>query len=223
MMVVTPGKAGEVWKAWFLRDRAGTAASDVTSVVGAERVTDLLALAGLAVLGLGVYGRASTTVAVVVGGLVGGVLVLQWRTLCHRVLSVGAEVPLIGKHMAAIGRFYESSYRLFRPRPLAIATLLSLLAWGLEGIGLWLVLRGLGVEATILVGLFVFGLGSVVGAASLLPGGLGATEATMVGVLVTVGYGSEVAGAATLLIRVGTLWYAALLGTLVFVGYQARR
>jgi uncharacterized protein (TIRG00374 family) len=82
------------------------------------------------------------------------------------------------------------------------------------------VLSGFSSEATLLAALFVFGLGSVVGATSLLPGGLAAAEASMVGILVILGYTQTIAVSATVIIRVGTLWYGAILGTCVFVVYR---
>lgn len=223
MMVITPGKAGEVWKAWFLEEHAGTgqtSVTSVTSVVGAERVTDLVALSGLAALGFVVFGISSVVVAVVVGVIGLGILVVQWRTLCMGVLDRIAALPGIGPYADQLEEFYESTYTLFQVRPLTVAVVLSAIAWGLEGVAMWLVLGGFGVRASLLVGLFVFGLGSVVGAASMLPGGLLAAEASMVGVLLAVGYTSAVATGATIVIRVGTLWYAAALGTAVYSGWK---
>ena len=57
------------------------------------------------------------------------------------------------------------------------------------------------------------------GAASLLPGGLAAAEASMVGMLVILGYTQTIAVSATVIIR-GTLWYGAILGMYVFVVYR---
>ncbi|WP_436343908.1 lysylphosphatidylglycerol synthase transmembrane domain-containing protein [Natronorubrum sp. FCH18a] len=223
MMVVTPGKAGEVWKAWFLRDTHGVSASKTTSVVGAERVTDLVALSAMAALGLLVYSRSSLPIVVVLGAIAAGIVLLQWRRACLAILGRLESVPVLGEYATELERFYESAYRLFQIRPLVVSTLLSLAAWGLEGVALWLVLEGFGVEATLVIGLFVFGLGSVVGAVSMLPGGLAAAEASMVGLLITFGYPEAVAAAATIVIRVGTLWYAAALGTAVFLAYKATR
>ena len=223
MMVVTPGKAGEVWKAWFLRDKRGVPASETTSVVGAERVTDLLALCAMAALGVLVYSRSSLPVAIILAILALGIGLLRWRRACLAILDRLESAPLVGDHAADIEQFYESAYRLFHLRPLTVSTLLSLAAWGLEGLAFWLVLEGFGVEAGLVVALFVFGFGSVVGAVSMLPGGVAATEASMVGVLVALGYPEAVAAAATMVIRVGTLWYAAALGTAVFLAYEATR
>ncbi|WP_137291082.1 lysylphosphatidylglycerol synthase transmembrane domain-containing protein [Natronorubrum halophilum] len=223
MMVVTPGKAGEVWKAWFLRDKRGVPASETASVVGAERITDLVALSAMAALGVLVYSRSSVPIVALVVALAAGIGLLQWRRACLTILERLESVPVVGDYAADVERFYESTYRLFRFRPLVVSTLLSLAAWGLEGIAFWLVLDGFGTETGVVIGLFVFGFGSVVGAVSMLPGGLAATEASMVGVLVALGYSETVAAAATIAIRVGTLWYAAALGTAVFLAYKATR
>lgn len=220
MMVVTPGKAGEVWKAWFLRDLRDVPMSRTASVVGAERITDLLALSAFALLGLVVYDQSSTVLVGVLTVFLVGIGVLQWRTVCLRILGWLETLPVIGPHASELEEFYEGAYTLFQPRPLGVALLISLVAWGIEGVALWLVLDGFGAQASLSVALFVFGLGSVVGAASLLPGGLAAAEASMVGMLVILGYSRTVAVSSTLVIRVGTLWYGAALGTCIFVTYR---
>jgi uncharacterized protein (TIRG00374 family) len=217
MMVVTPGKAGEVWKAWFLRDLRAVPISQTTSVVGAERVTDMIALSAFAFLGVIIYQRSSTVLIGVIILFLLGISLLQWRTFCLRVLDWLETLPVVGSYATELEDFYENTYSLFQLRPLSIATLISLLAWGLEGVALWVVLDGFSTQATLLTSLFVFGLGSVVGTASLLPGGLAAAEASMIGMLVVLGYTQTIAVSATVIIRVGTLWYGAILGTCVFV------
>lgn len=220
MMVVTPGKAGEVWKAWFLRDLQNVPISQTTSVVGAERVTDLIALSAFAFLGLLIYQRSSVVLIGVILLFLLSIGFLQWRTFCLRVLGWLETLPIVGSYATELEEFYESTYTLFQVRPLSIAFIISLVAWGLEGVALWVVLSGFSSEATLLAAFFVFGLGSVVGAASLLPGGLAAAEASMVGMLVIIGYTQTIAVSATVIIRVGTLWYGAILGTAVFVVYR---
>jgi uncharacterized membrane protein YbhN (UPF0104 family) len=220
MMVVTPGKAGEVWKAWLLRDEAGVPASRTTSVVGAERITDLLSLSMLAAAGVVAYGYSSAVLVALAVVFVLGLSLLQWRAGCLCLLSWAESLPVVGDHAKALETLYESTYALFRFRPLSVATLLGVIAWGLEGVALWLILRGFGVESTLLVGMFVFALGTVIGAVSMLPGGLGAAEASMVGLLLTFGVANPVAVGATMVVRVGTLWYAAVLGFVVFSAHK---
>jgi uncharacterized membrane protein YbhN (UPF0104 family) len=64
--------------------------------------------------------------------------------------------------------------------------------------------------------IFVFAASTWVGGASMLPGGLGAAELTVAGLLlVTIddpAMTSALAGTATLLIRFATLWFGVLIG-----------
>jgi uncharacterized protein (TIRG00374 family) len=62
----------------------------------------------------------------------------------------------------------------------------------------------------------------LLGALTLLPGGLGSTEAGTVGLLALQGVGVAAATSATLLIRLMTLWCATLLGVLCLL-WPARR
>jgi len=58
----------------------------------------------------------------------------------------------------------------------------------------------------------------VVGAVSALPGGLGAAEASISGMLILLlGIHADSAAAATLLIRFATLWFGVGLGLIVWI------
>jgi glycosyltransferase 2 family protein len=59
----------------------------------------------------------------------------------------------------------------------------------------------------------VFSVGSLAGALSFLPGGLGVAEASMTGLIRALGDVTKAsAAAATVLIRLATLWFAVALG-----------
>lgn len=216
MMVVTPMKGGGVWKGWLLKDTDDVPISRVVSVVVAERATDLLALSALASIGVVLYDRSALAVGALVGSFLLVILLIQWRGFCLAVLAWVGSLPLVGEFADPLVTAYEDSYTLFQLRPLSVSFGLSLLAWVTEGMSLFFVLRGFGVSADPLVGLSVFGFGSVVGGVSMLPGGLGAAEASIAGLLVAFGYDRPVAASATLVVRVGTLWYGAAFGAVGF-------
>jgi uncharacterized protein (TIRG00374 family) len=93
------------------------------------------------------------------------------------------------------------------------ATLIGAVAWSLEGVSLWLLLRGMGMEAVGIGGATISHTAAgLLGALTLLPGGLGSTEAGTVGLLALQGEGVAAALPATLLIRLMTLWFATALG-----------
>lgn len=218
LMAVTPGKVGEIWKSWLLEDATGTPPSRSAPAVFAERVTDVLGLALLGVAGLTVIQAPWHLVGAVVVAIGAGIVLLQWRSGMLGLLDRLGRIGPLQDRTAAMRDLYESSAELFRPTRVAVALAFTLPAWALEGGALWLALTGLGVDAPVLLAVSVFGVGSVVGALSFLPGGLGAAEAGMVGLLLTYGVARPAAVGATLIVRAGTLWFGALLGAAVFVG-----
>lgn len=221
MMTITPGKVGEVWKAWLLERSDAVDVERVVPTVAAERVTDLLALAGLAFLGLGVVEAPYAVLGAVAAGFGVLVLVLQHESLGPRIAHALEDVPVVGGFAEEVGTAYESASRLFQGRYLGGALVLSVAAWGLEGIAMGVALQGLGLEPGWILPVAAFGLGSILGALSFLPGGLGAAEAGMVAVLAAAGIPRGEAVAATLLVRAGTLWFGALLGAAVFAGNRS--
>ena len=116
---------------------------------------------------------------------------------------------------------YESMYKLLLPIPLIIAIVLSLAAWFCECYAFYLVLEGLALKITLFQATFVYAFATLVGAVSMLPGGLGATEGSMTGLLVVLFHETRSgAVAATLIVRLCTLWYAVLLGGLALIVTQ---
>jgi uncharacterized protein (TIRG00374 family) len=81
---------------------------------------------------------------------------------------------------------------------------------------MYLVLLGLGVApgwSTLFIAVFVLAFSTVIGAVSALPGGLGAAEASIAGMLALIlNLSWDTSAAATLIIRFATLWFAVLIG-----------
>jgi uncharacterized membrane protein YbhN (UPF0104 family) len=106
--------------------------------------------------------------------------------------------------LVIISDFYEGSFTLFRPKATLIAVGLGTISWLGEGIGFYVILIGLGMTPGVhlmALAVFVLSFSTVVGAASTLPGGLGAAEASIAGLLaLTGGIQPAMASSATLLI-----------------------
>jgi uncharacterized membrane protein YbhN (UPF0104 family) len=165
-----------------------------------ERVVDAAAMLFLAGCGAAAFGGPVIAVCLVGGAAVAALVV--WRL--PRLL--GAATTRLRARAHRIEPLFDSSARLFRPRPVAFAFAIGLAAWALECVAFYLVLAGLGVDAD--AGLmakaaFVYPVATLVGTLSLLPGGLGITEGGIAGMLQAVaGVAAGPAAGAALLIRV---------------------
>jgi uncharacterized protein (TIRG00374 family) len=128
---------------------------------------------------------------------------------------------VLSKFVHHLHALYESTYELLRFKNLIIGTGIGLISWSAEGLAFYLVLIGLGIPGSFdlaLIAIFILALGSILGGASSLPGGLGAAEATMTALLqALVQLPENVAVTATLLIRFFTLWFGVSLGILTVI------
>lgn len=219
-LAVTPGKVGEALKAYWLSEWTGLPFASGLPIVIAERISDGLAVLILSLLGVIAYPRLWPGFLAVLVALLAVVVISQIRPLALGILAWLKRAPLLGARMQPLYQFYEASYQLFRPGPTLIAVGLGTVSWLGEGVGFFLILRGLGIPGSVnslVVAVFVLAFSTVVGAVSTLPGGLGAAEASLTGLLLlTLAPPKALAVAATLLVRLATLWFGVGLGLLVW-------
>jgi glycosyltransferase 2 family protein len=219
-LAVTPGKVGEGLKGLWLNQKTGVSTARGISVVVAERISDGLGVLALSTLGVIAYPQYWPAFAIVLAILLAAILISQIRPLALSLIDLAGRLPFIKRFAHGLHEFYEGSFALFKPRATLIAVSIGTISWFAEGVGFYLILLGLGLPPsgeTLSIAVFVLSFSTVVGAVSALPGGLGAAEASIVGMLVlTLGLGADSAAAATLLIRFATLWFAVVLGLLVW-------
>jgi uncharacterized protein (TIRG00374 family) len=225
-MTVTPGKIGETFKSLWLKNLTGAGMARTLPVVAAERLSDALACALLASVGVVAYPRYWPAFAAILAILIGGIIVIQIRPLSLQVLSIAEHLPLVSRFAHSLREFYESSYELLSLKNLAVAVGLGTVSWAGEGAAFWLVLKGLGVQPTVTLlsqAIFILAFSVIVGGASTLPGGLGAAEVSLAGMLAfVVGLPRDLAASAALLIRFCTLWFGVTLGFIMLALYRRR-
>lgn len=225
-MAMTPGKIGEVLKPVLLRFRTGTPVSRSVPVIVAERLTDGVAMVILALGGLLLSHQdwqvllASILFAAALLGLLGS------RRGGRFVTRICNHLPYVGSRITQVEDFLSSSRALFTPRNLVLAVGIGVVSWSGEAVAFFLVLLGLGLHAsaTLLVqATFVLAASTLVGSLSMLPGGLGATDASVTGLLLlTARLSRAKAAAATLLIRFSTLWFGVVIGLLALWVFRRR-
>lgn len=215
-MSVTPGKLGELLKSLLLKTGYGVPVSRSAPIVFAERATDLIALLLLCAVGV-----ASTRygLEVVVGStvvVVGGIALVLFRPVGERLVGATRHVPGLKRFTPRLLHAYESAVVLLSPWPLLVAVGLSVAAWWLECVAFHVVLVGFdGANPVLGTSTFIYAFATIAGAITMLPGGLIATEGSMIALLQSVFHVTSdkaVATAATLIVRFCTLWFAVLVG-----------
>ena len=225
-MTVTPGKIGEAFKSLWLKNLTGAGMARTLPVVAAERLSDALACALLASVGVVAYPQYWPVFAAILAVLIGGISVIQIRALSLWLLGIAEHLPLISRFAHSLHEFYEGSFELLNLKNLAVAVGLGTVSWAGEGAAFCLVLKGLGVPMTVALlsqAIFILAFSVIIGGASTLPGGLGAAEVSLAGMLTfVVGLPRELAASAALLIRFCTLWFGVALGFVVLALYRQR-
>jgi len=216
---LTPGKVGELIKSFYLRRLTGVPVGRTGAIIAAERLTDGLAMIVLAGLGLVQFAYGRPLLAGAFLATVGLIALLRRPRLVASLLARVEHLPLVGRTVEHAVAFVHATDELLGARLLAGAVGIGVVSWAMECVAFFLVLVGLGLEPSwglLLVATFVLAVSSIVGAVSMLPGGLGVADASVAGMLLllvddpTMTRGTAVA--ATLLIRFATLWFAVLLG-----------
>jgi uncharacterized membrane protein YbhN (UPF0104 family) len=218
-MAISPGKLGEVLKSVLLKRRFGIPISETAAVVVGERVTDLTSVLLLSLLGFAGIGVGGDLV-LAGSALVGlGLVLILWRAPLRWLLARLDRIPRLAGLAAKGHVVLEALAALLHPAPFLVGNVLGLVAWGAEALAFYLLLTDLGAAATLQSATFVYAVAALAGAVSMLPGGLLATEGSMVGLLLLLGVTGDraVAVFATLVIRFATLWFAVLVGAVSFL------
>jgi len=222
IMSVTPAKLGEVLKSVLVKEITGVPISKTAPIILAERITDFLSLLIIAITGayLFDYGGRRTIIIAVFFILL--IFVISNKKIALSVINFVEKFPYIKKYIHNIHLAYESSYQLLKPKPLLQMTLLSLVAWGFECTGYYIILLNFNINFGILWAFFSYSFSTIIGAISMLPGGLGLTEGSLTFLLIEKKVATDIAVATTFIIRVVTLWFAVLVGIFSLTLYQRR-
>lgn len=215
-MTVTPGKVGEVLKGVLAREISGMPVARGVALVFAERLADVVAVTALSAGALGVFADTGPALAVVAAAVIAGIAALSSHRVHELALRVAMRQRWMRQHHESAALVSETVRAALSVRTLVVSVLLSAVAWGCEGVAFALCLRALGFMGLSLpASIAVYAISTLVGAFTFLPGGIGLTEASLAGLLVAVGMQAGGASAATLVIRLVTLWFGVALGWLV--------
>jgi glycosyltransferase 2 family protein len=211
-MSASPAKMGEVLKSFLLKEINNEPISKTAPIIFAERMTDFLSLTFLTIV-VGLYFNYTGLIAYfILLFFIVLIVLISNRRLAEFVIRLVSRIPFINRHLEKIIILYESAYILLKPRPLILMFFVSVFSWLFECFGFYLILINFGLNVNVLWPVFVYALSTIVGAVSMLPGGLGVTEGSLSLILINYGMAKELAVASTIIIRIATLWFAVLLG-----------
>ena len=210
-LTTTPGKAGEAMRGVLLKARGVPYPTSFAAFLS-ERLSDLLAVVVLTLLGLTTHHSSRPLILAGLLALAAVFVILSSERLLknlHDAIRGTSRLPTMARHLFEV---LLEARRCQSPMLLSAATGLSLVAWAAEAWAFHLLLQWMGLRTSLSFAAFTYAISMLAGALSFMPGGLGGTEAVMMGLLLANGASTVERVAATVLIRVTTLWFAVTLG-----------
>src|SRR4051794_39331006 len=154
VLAVTPGRAGEVGKAWLVRELGGGGALRIVSAVLAERLTDALGTIVLAALTAWALPGGPWIAAAGLSEVAAVIVLLTWRRGAVWSFAVLRRMPFVGTRVPHLEEMYERLRELLSPGLAVLAILMAAVAWTAEGVGFWLIVRDYAPKADLLLSIF---------------------------------------------------------------------
>ncbi len=222
IMAVTPGKMGELLKSYLVKEISGTPVSKTFPIIFVERITDFISLIFITLIGAYLYNFGREIIFGVGIFFILVCITLSNKSIALPIIQQLEKIKFLEKHLKNIQTAYESSYILLQPLPLLYMSLLGILSWSLECLAYYIILSNFHMQVSFLWAAFSYGFAIIVGAISMLPGGLGITEGSLTFMLIRKNIARDLAVASTFIIRAVTLWFAVLVGIISVTIYQNR-
>lgn len=210
-MTLTPVRVGEVLKCYLLKRFSKVSISETLPAVVVERLTDLIALCMLSLLGIFIS-RSSAILAAVFSFVILLVFLLIRNKSVYNLIS---KFPILNRFVDQIGSLQKSGRSLASRKIILLSIIITVPAWFLEGLGMWVIITALGVNVSLLTCVFIFSFSSVFGAVSMLPGGLGVAEASITVLLMQLlSLNLTTAVWITIVTRLCTIWFGTIIGVI---------
>lgn len=216
-LTATPGRVGELIRLRWIWRETGRRPDSTGSLVLIDRAADLAAVGLMLALAVtastaGIEGAWTVSLIALLVAWVATRPVL-FRALITRVWKLFGRFP---RFFALFRRAANGLAVFSRPQVFATSTTLGMIGWGAEAYAFYLLLEWLGAEISLPIAFAIFFFSVLSGGASGLPGGIGGAEASMIALLSLNNVPLEIALPATAIIRLTTLWFAIVVGMIVF-------
>lgn len=212
----TPGKAGEAVRLWLLKTGHGIPYVRSLPIMLADRIIDMwavLILSLLSIAGFTQYKWEGFLLALVI--VIISIPILFPRFFEPALYTIFKLAPKRRRWIVRGRRLMRAMADLSSWRTYGLTLAPTIIGWLAECAALFLLLQHFEANVTFINAIFIFSFSIVVGAISMLPGGLGSTEATIVILLRALGVDLGTALAVTAIIRITTFWFAVAIGLLL--------
>lgn len=221
-MTVTPGKVGELLKSYLLKAKFNIPISQTAPLIMTERLTDGISMIVLASFGVLIYNYGKGILFFVISFMLIIIYLVQSPKIINKLINLLGKIKILKKNLESFKIFYQNTYTLFKIKPLLFAIIIGIISWSFEGIIIFLTLKAMDIKISLLASVFIVSFSSIVGAISMLPGGLLAVEGSIFGLLLLMKIPKDIATVTTIITRFSTLWLGVLIGIIALFLVQKK-
>lgn len=218
---LTPGKLGEGVRSKFLKDHYKIPIEKSLPTVLSERYYDVIGVISIIFITTGFVGQ-NTIVYLSLGLLIFFYFVVR-KNNATKILSNLGKIKKFSNLTQKLLNAVDTLEVLLQPKIFLKSSIITIVSWSCEALAVYFVFRSFHIDLGIAKAFSLYVITSFIGAASFLPGGVGGTEGSLLGLLLLDGFSyNEILGP-VLVTRFLALWYMILIGIVFTFIYKIYR
>jgi len=213
-MLITPAGLGEMIKSHFLLKKYNQPVSKTLPLVLVERYHDALAILSILFIFSIITGTTFLTIPILIIGtlLFVSLIVIRSRKLFPMFQKVIRKVKIFQTLENHSIEFNKSLVSFTSKKIFFSGWVVGMVAWSVDGLGIFLCFQAFELDFDFFTSALL-GLASIlIGALTLIPGGVGVTEVSFVQLLSLYGIESSIGSALALFFRLLSIWYVTCIG-----------
>ncbi|MDF2857245.1 MAG: hypothetical protein K0Q87_3096 [Neobacillus sp.] len=220
--VITPGKLGELIKPYLIKRKFNIEMSRTIPIIFSDHLSAFIAWIVFIAMTIAAFSIGYAPILILILILVAGISFLQSKSFFIKLIEKVTSLSFLQKYRPSILNLYLSTYDLLKIKPLLITTSFAAAGCLTECIPLYLILKSLDIDIAFGQSTFIVGIGTVAGTMSMLPGGIGVNEISVVGLLMHLGLDKSLAVSVSLIERLFILWSGVVIGLAVLLFTRKR-
>ena len=212
-MSITPGHVGELIKSQLIKTIYNIPRTKTAPIIFVEKFYDLTGAIIASIIGIIILGMDISIILILVSILIVIIFLVYYRPIFEFILKRVTKTKFFSKYSENISDSYEIVRNSTTPQISSISFGLSILYWIIISIAVHFILLSFGIDSiNILKTISIYSSSVVIGAISFIPGGLGITEGSLIGLFSLEGIDISLALILSVMIRILTMWYSVSIG-----------
>ena len=212
-MSITPGHVGELIKSQLMKTIYNIPRTKTAPIIFVEKFYDLTGAIIASIIGIIILGMDTNLILISVSILIVIIFLIYYRPIFEFILKRVTKTKFFSKYSENISDSYEIVRNSTTPQISSISFGLSVLYWIIISVAVHFILLSFGIESiSVLKTISIYSSSVIIGAISFIPGGLGITEGSLIGLFSLEGIDISLALILSVMIRILTMWYSVSIG-----------